>query len=223
MNSHEFFFLNPHRKNYYKQISFNLGKHKERGTHRKKQRQFCDILLKLTVSKVLFIHRCRSKNFRAHLLLYVDNGCDTFGPKRIWSPAIWTPTIGPQLIGSSGQTNSVPMDKWSPTNLLPCQMVPNQFGLLYKWSLEYSDCPERKAVGIQKSGDQMGWGPFFRRNQIVRDHLTMGTKFDGDNLSRGINIMGIICPGGQEVGDRKSGDQMSSGPNVSQPFQPPKF
>ena len=30
--------------------------------------------------------------------------------------------------------------------------------------------------------------------------------------------MGIVCPGGQEVGDRKSGDQMGSGPNASQPF-----
>ena len=30
--------------------------------------------------------------------------------------------------------------------------------------------------------------------------------------------MGIICPGVQEVGHRKSGDQMSSGPNASQPF-----
>ena len=29
--------------------------------------------------------------------------------------------------------------------------------------------------------------------------------------------MGIICPGRQEVGDRKSGDQMGSGPNASQP------
>ena len=29
--------------------------------------------------------------------------------------------------------------------------------------------------------------------------------------------MGIVCPGGQEVGDRKSGDQMGSGPNASQP------
>ena len=45
----------------------------------------------------------------------------------------------------------------------------------------------------------------------------MGTEFDGDHLSRGINLMGIVCPGGQEVGDRKSGDQMGSGPNASQP------
>ena len=29
--------------------------------------------------------------------------------------------------------------------------------------------------------------------------------------------MGTICTGGPEVGDRKSGDQMRSGPNASQP------
>ena len=43
-------------------------------------------------------------------------------------------------------------------------------------------------------GDRIGWGPF--------DHR--------------IDFMGIVCPGGQEVGDRKSGDQMGSEPNVSQ-------
>ena len=48
------------------------------------------------------------------------------------------------------------------------------------------------------------------------DHLSMGTEFDGDHLSRGINLMGIVCPGGQEVGDWKSGDQMGLGPNASQ-------
>ena len=47
----------------------------------------------------------------------------------------------------------------------------------------------------------------------------MGTEFDGDNLSMGINLMGIVCPGGQKVGDRKSGDQMGSGPNDSQPLE----
>ena len=60
----------------------------------------------------------------------VELGCDTFGPKHIWSPDIWSPIIGPQLIGPSGQTvpnqfcphgqmvpkNLVPLDKWSPTN-----------------------------------------------------------------------------------------------------------
>ena len=29
--------------------------------------------------------------------------------------------------------------------------------------------------------------------------------------------MGIVCLGGQEVGDRKSGDQIGSEPNASQP------
>ena len=29
--------------------------------------------------------------------------------------------------------------------------------------------------------------------------------------------MGIVCPGGQKVRDRKSGGQMGSGPNVSRP------
>ena len=64
-------------------------------------------------------------------------GCDTFGPERIWSPDICSPTIGPQLIGPSGQTvpkTLIPMDKWSPTNLVP----------LDKWSLEYSVCPGGK-------------------------------------------------------------------------------
>ena len=79
-------------------------------------------------------------------------GCDAFGPKRIWSLDIWSLTIGPQLIGTSGQTvpnqfsphgqmvpkNLVPMDKWSPTNLVP----------LDKWSLKYSVCPGGQAVGI---------------------------------------------------------------------------
>jgi len=47
----------------------------------------------------------------------------------------------------------------------------------------------------------------------------MGTEFDGDCLSKGINFMGLICPVGQEVGDRKSGDQMGLGPNASQPLR----
>ena len=132
-----------------------------------------------------------------------QQGCDTFGPKHIWSPDIWSPTIGPQLIGPSGQMvpnqfsppgqmvskNSVPMDKWSPTNLVP----------LDKWSLEYSVCQEGQVVGIQKYGDQIGWEPFFLGDQIL-----------GDPLS-GPNLMGTVCPGGSILwgsfvqGDRKWG------------------
>ena len=41
----------------------------------------------------------------------------------------------------------------------------------------------------------------------------MGTEFDGEGLSRGINFLGIICPGGQEVGVLEV-----RGSNVSQPF-----
>ena len=33
----------------------------------------------------------------------------------------------------------------------------------------------------------------------------------------GTNFLGTICPWGQEVGDRKSGDQMGSGLNELQP------
>ena len=64
--------------------------------------------------------------------------------------------------------------------------------------------------------------------KLVRDHLSRGTKFDGDCLSRGTKLvgdhlssgtkfLGTICPGGQEVGDQKAGDQMGLGPNESQP------
>ena len=44
----------------------------------------------------------------------------------------------------------------------------------------------------------------------------MGTEFDRDCLSEGINFIGIFCLGGQEVGER-FGDQISSGQNASQP------
>jgi hypothetical protein len=92
---------------------------------------------------------------------------------------------------------------------------------------------------IWRYGDQIGWGPFVQGDQILGDHLSRGIKFDGDRLSRGIKFdgdrlsrvtkwvgnhlsmgtkfLGTICPWGQKVGDQKSGDQMGSGPNESQP------
>ena len=36
------------------------------------------------------------------------------------------------------------------------------------------------------------------------DYLSMVIEFFVDHLSRGINFMGIVCPGGQDVGYRKS-------------------
>ena len=65
-------------------------------------------------------------------------GYDTFGPKRIWSP-----TMGPQLIGPSGQT--VP-NQFGPHG----QMVPQNLVPMDKWSLEYSVCPGGHAVWIRK-------------------------------------------------------------------------
>ena len=128
----------------------------------------------------------------------------------IWSqtqmvPDIWSPTIGPQLIGPSGQRvpnqfglhgqmvpkNSVPIHKWSSTNLVP----------LDRWSLEYSVSPRGQAVGIWKFGDQIGWGPnrlgpicpgwpiflgsFVHEDQIWWGSFVQGDQFYWDHLSRG--------------------------------------
>ena len=90
-------------------------------------------------------------------MLKLRHGCETFGPKRIWSLEIWSHKIDTQLIGPYGQTvpnqfgphgqmapkKWVTRDKWSPTNLVP----------LDKWSLECSVCPGRQAVGILKYRD----------------------------------------------------------------------
>ena len=70
-------------------------------------------------------------------------------------------------------------------------------------------------MGIWKYGKKIDWGPFVQEDPIFGDHLLMGTEFDGVSLSRGINFKGIFCPEGQELGDRKSGDQMGLGPNLS--------
>ena len=61
-------------------------------------------------------------------------------------------------------------------------------------------------------------GPFIQGDQILGEHLSRGTEFDGDHLYKGINFMEVVCPGGQKVGNRKSGDQLGSGPNASQPY-----
>ena len=106
--------------------------------------------------------------------------------------------MGPQLIGPPGQTvpnqftPMVLMDKWSPTN----------FFRLDKLSLKYSICPGGQAVGIPKYEERIDWGPFVQGDQILGDHLSMETEFVGDHFFRGINFMGMVCPGGQEVGDQ---------------------
>ena len=52
--------------------------------------------------------------------------------------------------------------------------------------------------------------------KLVGDHFVQGDQILRDRLSRGINFMGIVCPEGQEMGDRKFGDQIGLGPNASQ-------
>ena len=111
-------------------------------------------------------------------------GCNSFGPKPIWSPDFRSPTSCPH--GQMVPKNLVPLDKWSPTNLVP--IFPNHHSLP-PGQTEYS-----------------------------RDHFSRGTKLVGDHLSMGTKFLGTICPWGQEVGDQKSGDQIGSGPNASQPF-----
>ena len=72
-------------------------------------------------------------------------------------------------------------------------------------------------MGIQNTRDQIGWGPFAQADHIFGDPLSIRNELVGDYLSRGANFMGTVCPGGQKVGDRKSGDEMGSRPNTSQP------
>ncbi len=68
-------------------------------------------------------------------------------------------------------------------------------------------------MGTKLVGDHLSRGTKF-----VWYRLSRGTKLFGDHLSMGTEFLGTICPLGQEVGDRKSRDQMGSGPNESQPY-----
>ena len=121
-----------------------------------------------------------------HLVEWIPNA---YGPRR-FGPPKWVPNLlvplDKQSPPNSVPKNLVSMEKWSPTNLFPMD----------KWSLEYSICPREQGPNwlgtICVQGDQLCWGPFVQ-----------GDIFYGDCLSRGIGS------GGPEMGDRKSGDQMS--------------
>jgi len=84
-------------------------------------------------------------------------------------------------------------------------MVPNQFGPPRQMVPKYFVCPGGQALRKY-------------RDQILEDHLSMGTEFVGDHFSKGINFMGTVYPRGQDVGDRKLGDLMGSRPNGSLPI-----
>ena len=61
-------------------------------------------------------------------------------------------------------------------------MVPKNSVPMDKWALEYFVCPGGQAVGIQKYGDQIGWGPFVHGDRILGDHLSMGTESGGPEI-----------------------------------------
>ena len=124
-------------------------------------------------------------------------GCDTFDPKRIWSPIYWSLwTNGPQPI-LSPWTNGP--QKFGPHG----QMVPNQFGPPEQMVPRIFCLSKGQAVMIWKYGDQIGWGPFVQ-----------WAKFLGTICPWGPNLMRTVCPGGPKWGTGSPGikwvrDQMS--------------
>ena len=139
---------------------------------------------------------------------------------RLWH--IWSATMGPKLIGPSGQTvpnqfgphgqmvpkNLVPMDKLSPTNLVP----------LDKWSLEYSVCPGRQAIGIRKYRDRIGWGPFVHGDWICWGPFVQGDQFYGDHLSRGTENRGPEVHGSNGFGTKCIAVQTNGEDSLDQGF-----
>ena len=88
---------------------------------------------------------------------------------------------------------------------------------MVKLLLEYFISPRDRLWGSKNTG-----------TKLVGDHLSYGTKVFGTICPWGTNFKGTICQrgsilwgsfvqGDRKLGDRKSEDQMSSGPNESQP------
>ena len=120
----------------------------------------------------------------------------------MWSPEIWSPTMGPQFIGPSGQTvlNQCPIrSPWTdgPQKFGPHgQMVPNQFGppgqmvpRIFCLS-RGTGCgdPELRGpnwLGTICPGGPHFWGPFVQGDQIGWAPFFQGDRFYGDFLSRG--------------------------------------
>ena len=101
-------------------------------------------------------------------------GCDTFGPKRIWSPDIWSPTIGPQKFGHHGQM--VPNQFGSPG-----QMVPRIFHLSRGTGCGDPQIWRPNWLGTICTGGPTFWEPFLHGDRIwwgllVRGSNGFGTK-----------------------------------------------
>ena len=99
----------------------------------------------------------------------------------------------PIKFGPPGQMvhkNWVPLDKWSPTNLVPVFLDPHSLSPLDKWNIIGTICPVGpnwlgticpwgpNVWGPFVHGDKISWGPFVQRDQSIRDQL-WGTKCPG--------------------------------------------
>ena len=142
-----------------------------------------------------------------HFLSPWTNGPQKFGSHGLMVPNQFGPpgqTV-PIQFGPQGQTvlkNLVPLDKWSPTNLVP------EFQII-------TACPPGQR---EYSSDHLSRG-----TKLVGDHLSRGTKFLETICPWGQNWLGTVCPEGPInwgpiVGDHMSGDHMCLEPNVSQPL-----
>ena len=109
----------------------------------------------------------------------MKNGCNSFGPKPIWSPDFRSPTSCPH--GQMVPKNLVPMDKWSPNNLVPNrfgppgQMVPKNLVPILPNHHSLSPWTNRIFWVPFVHGDRIGWKPFVQRDQLIWDQL-WGTK-----------------------------------------------
>ena len=106
-------------------------------------------------------------------LVIMMSGWDTFGPKLIWSP-----TIGPELIGPSGQM--VP-NQFGP----PGQMVPRIFRLSMGTGCGDPEKGGPNWLGTICPGGPNFLGPFVHGDRILWGPFVQGDQFYGDRLSRG--------------------------------------
>ena len=158
----------------------------------------------------------RGKNLEDDLKAVTHLVPNAFGPRTFGPPQLVPNWLVP--LDKRSPTNSVPMNKWSPKIWDNLQMLISTNGLynsslwiffpIDKWSSNIWSSgtigPPGQMVGQMaprifclsrgtgcgdlEYGDQIGLGPFVQGNQIFGDHLSSGTEFDGDSLSRWINF-----------------------------------
>ena len=122
---------------------------------------------------------------------HCDNGRDTFGHKRIWSPRLIPHNLSP--------TNSFPMEKWSAKIWSSWTNGPQSIWSPWtnKWSLKYSVCLGGQAVGIRKYRNKIGWGLNM-----------MGTVCPGKSIEWGSFVLGDRKWGTESPGIKWVWDQI---------------